>query len=97
MQDRRALPGAVNSAYSVNHGSGRRLSRKWATKHLNRRQIEKDYRDAGVLVNLDDRVPIDESAPCYKPAREVIEAVTAAGLARVEYELVPLSSLKGLD
>lgn len=93
----RALPNAVNSAYSVNHGSGRRLSRAWATKHLNRRQIEKDYRTAGVLVNMDDRGPIDESAPCYKPAREVIDCIVDAGLARVEYELLPLSSLKGED
>lgn len=92
-----ALPAAVNSAYSVNHGSGRRLTRTWATKHLNARQIEKDYRNAGILVNLDGRVPIDESAPCYKPAREVINCVVAAGLARVEYELLPLSSLKGKD
>ena len=93
----RALPAAVNSAYSVNHGSGRRLSRAWATEHLNRRQIEKDYRAAGVLVNMDDRVPIDESAPCYKPAHEVIDCVVSVGLARVEYELLPLSSLKGED
>ena len=93
----RALPNAVNSAYSVNHGSGRRLSRAWATKHLNRRQIEKDYRTAGVLINMDDRVPIDESGPCYKPAHEVIDCIVAAGLARVEYELLPLSSLKGED
>ncbi|MGZ3499431.1 MAG: RtcB family protein [Vulcanimicrobiaceae bacterium] len=93
----RALPGAVHSAYSVNHGSGRRLSRTWATKHLNARQIEKDYRTAGVVVNMDDRVPIDESAPCYKPAREVIDCVVDAGLAQIEYELLPLSSLKGKD
>ncbi|MGZ3504887.1 MAG: RtcB family protein [Vulcanimicrobiaceae bacterium] len=93
----RALPGAVNSAYSVNHGSGRRLSRTWATKHLNLRQIEKDYRMAGVLVNMDDRVPIDESAPCYKPAREVIDCIVNAGLAQIECELLPLSSLKGKE
>jgi tRNA-splicing ligase RtcB (3'-phosphate/5'-hydroxy nucleic acid ligase) len=93
----RALPGAVNSAYSVNHGSGRRLSRTWARKHLNVRQIEKEYRAAGIVVNVDNRVPIDESGPCYKPAREVIECVVDAGLARVEYELLPLTSLKGKD
>jgi tRNA-splicing ligase RtcB (3'-phosphate/5'-hydroxy nucleic acid ligase) len=91
----RACSSAINSAYSVNHGSGRRLSRKWARRHLNVRQIEKEYRDAGILVNLDNRVPIDESGPCYKPAREVIEAVVSAGLAEVEYELIPLTSLKG--
>lgn len=93
----RASPNAVNSAYSVNHGSGRRLSRTWATKHLNLRQIEKDYRTAGILVNADNCVPVDESGPCYKPAREVIDCVVAAGLARIEYELEPLTSLKGKD
>lgn len=93
----RALPGAVHSAYSVNHGSGRRLARRWARKHLNARQIESEYRAAGIVVNVDNRVPIDESGPCYKPAREVVDCVVAAGLARIEYELLPLSSLKGKD
>jgi tRNA-splicing ligase RtcB (3'-phosphate/5'-hydroxy nucleic acid ligase) len=93
----RGQPGAVNSAYSVNHGSGRRLSRTWARRHLNLRTIEKDYRTAGIVVNADGRVPIDESGPCYKPARDVIECVVDAGLARVEYELAPLASLKGKD
>ena len=93
----RALSNAVNSAYSVNHGSGRRLARQWARKHLNARQIEKDYRAAGIVVNLDDRVPIDESGPCYKPAREVVDCVANAGLAEIEYELLPLTSLKAKD
>jgi tRNA-splicing ligase RtcB len=93
----RALPDAVNSAYSVNHGAGRRLARGWATKHLNVRAIEKEYRNAGILVNADDRVPIDESGPCYKPAQEVVDCVVEAGLAKVEHELEPLSSLKGKD
>lgn len=93
----RACASAVDSAYSVNHGSGRRLSRNWARRHLNVREIEKEYRDAGILVNLDNRVPIDESGPCYKPARDVIDSVVRAGLAEVEYELLPLTSLKGKD
>jgi tRNA-splicing ligase RtcB (3'-phosphate/5'-hydroxy nucleic acid ligase) len=93
----RALPGAIDSAYSVNHGSGRRLARTWARKHLNARQIEKDYRAAGIVVNSDNHVPIDESGPCYKPARDVVECVVNAGLARIEYELEPLTSLKGKD
>jgi tRNA-splicing ligase RtcB len=93
----RARPGAVSSAYSVNHGSGRRLARTWARKHLNARQIENEYRDAGIVVNADNRVPIDESGPCYKPAREVVDCVAAAGLAEIEYELLPLTSLKGKD
>lgn len=93
----RPAPGAVNSAYSVNHGAGRRLSRHWASKHLNARQIEKEYRTAGILVNMDDRVPIEEAGPCYKSVSEVVACVVDAGLATVEYELEPLSSLKGKD
>jgi tRNA-splicing ligase RtcB (3'-phosphate/5'-hydroxy nucleic acid ligase) len=93
----RPLPGAVRSAYSVNHGAGRRLSRNQAKQQLSQAYMDKEYRAAGVLVNADGRVPLDEAAPAYKSAREVIAAVVGAGLARVEYKLWPLSSLKGSD
>jgi tRNA-splicing ligase RtcB len=88
---------AVNSGYSVNHGAGRRMSRSAAVKNLNQRKIDDEYREAGILVNDNGRVPIDEAAPCYKPAEEVIAAVVGAGLATVEYSLWPLASLKGDD
>ena len=93
----RPLPGAKNSAYSVNHGAGRRLSRSVALRQLDRRETEDAYQRAGILVNSDDRVPIDESGPCYKPASEVIACVVNAGLAEVQYELEPLASLKGME
>ena len=50
---------------------------------------------ANRLVNLDGRVPLDESNHCYKSAEEVVAAVVAAGLARVEHTLWPLASIKG--
>jgi len=93
----RPLPGAVKSAFSVNHGSGRRLSRGEAFRRFSQQEMDAEYRAAGILVNADGHVPLDEAAPCYKPAREVVAAVTGAGLARVEYELWPLSSLKGTE
>jgi tRNA-splicing ligase RtcB len=93
----RPLPGAVESGFSVNHGAGRRLSRGEANRSLSQRKIDDEYREAGILVNLDGRVPLDEAAPAYKPAREVVAAVVDAGLARVEHELWPLSSLKGTE
>jgi tRNA-splicing ligase RtcB len=93
----RPLPGAKHSAYSVNHGAGRRLSRSLAMRELDRRSIEDAYRRAGILVNVDDRVPIDESGPCYKRASDVIACVVGAGLAEVQYELEPLASLKGTE
>lgn len=93
----RPLPGAAKSAYSVNHGSGRRMSRSEALRRLSQQEIDAAYRKAGILINAAAHVPLDEAAPCYKSAQEVIDAVVQAGLARVEYTLWPLSSLKGID
>jgi hypothetical protein len=103
---RRGSVGTDRLRYRLRHDLGalaRRLrpsdaaARQYARKHLNVRQIEKDYRDAGIVVNTDNRVPIDESGPCYKPARQVVECVVNAGLAQIEYELLPLTSLKSKD
>lgn len=93
----RPLPGVAKSAFSVNHGAGRRMSRSQAIRTLNRRAINDEYHAAGILVNADGRVPIDEAAPAYKSSREVIDCVVGAGLAEVEYELWPLASIKGMD
>jgi len=91
----RATPRASISGYSVNHGAGRRMSRGAARRTLKQRDVDNDYRSAGIVVNLDGRVPIDESRDVYKASREVVDAVTRAGLATVEHELVPLASIKG--
>jgi len=91
------LAGAVNSGYSVNHGAGRRLSRGEAVRSLSQRAIDDEYKAAGILVNINGRVPLDEAAPAYKSSQEVIEAVVGAGLAQVEHRLWPLASLKGAD
>ena len=93
----RPLPDAVNSGYSVNHGAGRRLSRREATRTLSQRQIDDEYAEAGILVNTNGHVPLDESAPCYKSSEEVVRAVIDAGLAEVQYKLWPVTSLKGTE
>jgi len=93
----RPAAGAARSLYSVNHGAGRRMSRSAAVRELSRREIEDAYRAAGILVNADDRVPLDEAGPAYKSAREVVDCVVEAGLATVEVELRPLASLKGTE
>ena len=93
----RPLPGAVKSGFSVNHGAGRRLSRGEASRTLSQRTMDDEYRAAGILVNVDGRVPLDEAAPAYKSSEEVVRAVVEAGLAEVEHKLWPLASLKGTD
>ena len=88
-------PGARKSGFSVNHGAGRRISRGEALRQLDQRKVDEQYRRDDILVNLDGRVPLDESDQCYKSAAEVVAAVVAAGLARVEHTLWPLASIKG--
>lgn len=93
----RPLPGAARCLYSVNHGSGRRKSRSAARREISQKQAQQRMRDLGVLVNAGGRVPVDESPDCYKPAEEVVRAVTEAGLAEVESRLSPIASIKGND
>lgn len=93
----RPLAGAERSGYSVNHGAGRRLSRSAANRTLSQRAIDDEYKAAGILVNVDGHVPLDEAAPAYKSSAEVIKAVVGAGLAKIEYTLWPLASLKGVE
>lgn len=93
----RAAEHADRSGYSVNHGSGRRMSRGAARKMFKQADVNAAYTEAGILVNIDGVVPIDESKDVYKSSREVVEAVTRAGLATIEHELIPLASIKGTE
>lgn len=93
----RPLAGSERSAYSVNHGAGRRLSRGEASRSLSQEKVDAQYEHDRILVNLDGRVPLDESNACYKSAREVVDTVVDAGLARIEFSLWPLGSIKGSE
>lgn len=93
----RPLEGAVKSGYSVNHGAGRKLSRGKAKEKLSQKEVNAMYREAGIIVNRDNNVPLDESKACYKSSEEVVAAVVNAGLAEIQYTLWPLASLKGND
>ena len=92
-----AEPGAEKSLFSVNHGCGRRLSRKAAKNQFTQSGVNKQMRELNVMVNAGGDVPIDESPGCYKDSSLVIDAVVSAGLAKIAYELTPIASLKGSD
>ncbi|MFN3649995.1 MAG: RtcB family protein [Armatimonadota bacterium] len=92
-----ALPGAEKALFSVNHGCGRRLSRRAAKNNFTQSGVNRQMQELGVMVNAGGDVPIDESPGCYKDSALVIDAVVSAGLARVAYELTPIASLKGSD
>lgn len=91
----RPLEGAVKSAYSVNHGAGRRMSRGEAMRSLDQDKVNEQYRMDGIVVNVDGDVPLDESGACYKNATDVTNVVVEAGLAEIQYTLWPLGSIKG--
>lgn len=87
---------AKASCYSVNHGSGRTMSRGKAKKTLDQATIDKQMNDADILINT-RQTPIDESGPCYKDLEEVLATIEMAGLAKVAHRLRPVACIKGND
>nr|WP_246114502.1 RtcB family protein [Rubripirellula tenax] len=75
-----ALPGASLSAFSVNHGAGRRMSRTKAKKLLDQQTIDADLTQHDVMSNCRE-YPRDEAPDAYKDFGEVLASVQAAGLA----------------
>lgn len=91
-----AEPGAVASAYSVNHGSGRLMSRGAAKRSFDQAAIDKEMEELDILTNTRN-TPIDESGGCYKDLDAVLATIEMAGLAKVAYRLKPRACIKGND
>ncbi len=75
-----ADPGAVVSCYSVNHGAGRRMGRKQATRELDQTAIDQSFEAMDILSNC-RQYPRDEAPAAYKDFEEVLRSVELAGLA----------------
>lgn len=73
--------GAKDSAFSVNHGAGRRLSRTKAKKQLSQTAIDRGLADHDVISNC-SVYPRDEAPDAYKDFEEVLRSVRNAGLAK---------------
>ncbi len=76
-----AKPGASLTAFSVNHGAGRRLSRTQAIANLKRNHVDQSLAQADVISNCRN-YPIDEAPDAYKDFQEVLASVEKAGLAQ---------------
>jgi tRNA-splicing ligase RtcB len=76
-----ALPGAELSAYSVNHGAGRRMTRTAAKSNLRAEDVALSLSTADIVSNCRN-YPIDEAPDAYKDFAEVIKSVELAGLAK---------------
>jgi tRNA-splicing ligase RtcB (3'-phosphate/5'-hydroxy nucleic acid ligase) len=75
-----AKPGASLTAFSVNHGAGRRMSRTQAKATLDGRKVKSCLEKADVISN-NRNYPIDEAPDAYKDFAEVLKSVEQAGLA----------------
>ena len=76
-----ALPGASRTAFSINHGAGRCMSRTEAKKKLNAAAVQKSLDDFDVLSNS-RHYPVDEAPDAYKNFADVLQSVEQAGLAQ---------------
>jgi len=72
--------GAEVSCYSVNHGAGRVLGRRAATRALDQRAVDESFDEHDILTNC-RQYPIDEAPEAYKDFEEVLRSVKLAGLA----------------
>ncbi len=75
-----ANPGAEASCYSVNHGAGRVMGRKAASRTLDQAEINASFNERDILTNCRN-YPIDEAPAAYKDFDEVLTSVELAGLA----------------
>ncbi len=72
--------GAALSCYSVNHGAGRALGRKHATRTLDQATVDQEFANDDILTNC-RQYPKDEAPAAYKDFNEVLKSVKTAGLA----------------
>lgn len=75
-----AQPDARKSAFSVNHGAGRAMSRRGAKRKLDQAKVDQDMEQHDILSNC-RRYPLDEAPAAYKDFEQVLASVAQAGLA----------------
>jgi tRNA-splicing ligase RtcB len=81
---------------STCHGAGRRLSRKAAKKNARRRDLRREFAEAGIEVRASSFATVAEEVPeAYKDVADVVSAVDGAGIGRRVVKLRPLGVLKG--
>lgn len=85
---------ARQSWYSINHGSGRAMSRKEASRTIREEEFKESMGE--ILYNARDwRLLVDEAPLAYKNIIEVVETLVEAGLARKVCKMRPLAVIKG--
>jgi len=82
--------------WSVNHGAGRTMSRRQATRTISGKEIVENLKKRGIIVKCYSWRGIAEEAPmAYKDINNVVEVVHNAGLSKKVAKLRPLAVIKG--
>jgi tRNA-splicing ligase RtcB len=85
-----------DSFFSTNHGAGRTMSRKEATRRVSGQEVIKRLESKGIIVKCQNFRGIAEEAPiAYKDVDDVVEVVHNAGLSKKVVRLRPLAVIKG--
>jgi tRNA-splicing ligase RtcB (3'-phosphate/5'-hydroxy nucleic acid ligase) len=100
--------GAYRSGCSVNHGSGRHMSRGEAKRELSAIHDEIDHEMRTIertlggvkirgIVGNTERTPLDECGHVYKNLDEVLRVLVEENVADVRNRLYPVANLKGTE
>ncbi len=82
--------------YSTNHGAGRTMSRREATRRISGQEVIKRLEQKGIIIKCWSQRGIAEEAPmAYKNVDDVVEVVEKAGLSKKVARVVPLAVIKG--
>jgi tRNA-splicing ligase RtcB len=93
---------AEKTFYSVNHGAGRRMSRRNASKNITvdrfKETLQVQNGIGEVMINTRNlKDYIDEAPDAYKNIDDVIDSVVQAKLATPVIKCIPIAVLKGTD
>ncbi|MEM7698801.1 MAG: RtcB family protein [Verrucomicrobiota bacterium] len=91
-----AKGGAERTAFSVNHGAGRRMGRRHAKRELDQQLVNEEFDTSDILYN-GRSYPLDEAPDAYKDFGEVLHSVEAAGLAETAAKLEARFVIKDSD
>jgi tRNA-splicing ligase RtcB len=87
---------AVETFFSVCHGSGRVLSRHAAIRQIQGAELRRQLAEKGIVVRcLSNRGLAEEAPLAYKDIHNVVDVVVKAGLAKLVARLKPMGVVKG--
>lgn len=86
----------VQTFGSCCHGAGRQMSRHEAKRMISGEQLLRDLAQKGIIIQSDSMPGLAEEAPAaYKDIDDVVNVVSAAGIARKVAQLRPVMVIKG--